>query len=136
MTNTIKIDEVDTTYKVVALDGNDHALLHVEAMPPGKRAAKIAKNFSKYGETVYFWGNPRYDMVERFDLLRTGRYVGGWPKVTFDMHTGPGDSGGAYYNSRHEVVTINWGYSTMGPTMSFAYKLAFTPAQYAEASRE
>lgn len=126
-TGRVIIDGVDTTYKLICADGSDHVFLAVAQMPPNKRVAALSTKPVKYGQPVYFWGNPRSIP----DVLRIG-YIQSMDNegIAFSMSTTHGDSGGPYFDEHGAVIAINLGYSTQVLLTSLAYHFAFTPEQY------
>jgi S1-C subfamily serine protease len=94
--------------QVIANDGCDHVLMHTDRPIPG-RIARIG-SMPPAGSEVYLWGNP----LDLRGILRIGHVAGqnvidGTVFSIIDVNIGPGDSGGAYFDSRGNVVAIVYG---------------------------
>jgi hypothetical protein len=109
-TDELDVDGVSVKIVQRLRDGNDHTIYLIE----GKTFTDIAAfspNALQLGDPVFLWGNPR-GLVH---LYRQGFYAGKqrppgkpfWPDVLmFDLNIGPGDSGGALFNSNGEIVAV------------------------------
>jgi S1-C subfamily serine protease len=95
--------------RVVVNDGCDHVLVHTDRPLPG-RIARIA-SMPPAGSEIYLWGNP----LDLRGILRTGTVAGqntmddGTVFNILNINTGPGDSGGAYFDAHGNVVGIVYG---------------------------
>lgn len=121
-------------------DGNDHSILWVAAPLPHARAV-IATQAPESGDEVRLYGNPG----GLRDVLRRGLVVGfrtdaERPYILLDLNCFPGDSGGAIFNERGEVVTILLGLYNLQEGGSYAKfsvaaPLVFEAGTLARASR-
>lgn len=105
-------------------DGNDHQFLIVKDC-----TFKVWVKFGPkpiVGETVFVYGDP-----EGFTgLLRFGTVAGffGGGATVFDLTAGHGDSGGAIFNVRGQVIgMVSWGRPPLRVCVSPAFK--WTKAQ-------
>lgn len=126
-----QVNDMDVDATIIANDGHDHVLIRVNRVLKG-RVAKITK-LPPVGARVYLWGNP-------FDLrsvLRLGTVAGRYMDDhegefdLIDVNVGSGDSGGAYFDSRGNVVAIVYGdYSADGGfRIGITHPFAFQPHQ-------
>lgn len=129
----LKVNGVAVTARVVANDGNDHVIIRTVEPIPG-RVARIA-HAPAVGEGVYLWGNP----MTIQGMLRKGYLAGlmvvdGRTIYLFDLNGWHGDSGGAMFNDRGEVVAVVWaGFGESRGQLDFkliaAMPIKFTPSQ-------
>lgn len=128
--------QIDHSYQVeidhIARDGNDHVLMSVKGAP-FKQWASMATERPKQGDWVFIYGAPG-----RFgDLLRFGTYAGhetsyweiGDDWIVYDLRTDHGDSGGAIFNGRGEVVDMVYGSPLEMQWLTLCFPIAFTRAQ-------
>lgn len=114
-------------FVIVASDEKDHVLVRVTA-----RQAHIAqRGMARQGDVVFVHGNPG----GLADVLRFGRVASVQPDGTLlvDANNYKGDSGGAIFNERGQIVGVVTGVSIREWfTLTVALPIAFTAAQWAE----
>lgn len=114
-------------FVIVASDKADHVLVRVTA-----RQAQIAtRGTARQGDVVFIHGNPG----GLADVLRYGRVASVQPDGTLlvDANNYKGDSGGAFFNERGEIVGVVTGITLHGYfRLTVAYPLGFTAEQWAE----
>lgn len=132
----MQVNDKDVDAQVLSIDGHDHVFIHVDQYLPG-RPTEIAE-MPPAGTEVYIWGNP----VDFRSLLRVGRVAGKYRNgdATYDVidiSTWHGDSGGAFFDARGNVVALTWGIrfeeGEGGWDMAIGQPFAFTPAQLKQA---
>lgn len=107
----VGVDGMDVHGRIVANDGHDHVLVVVDKELVGYRIAKVNLTMPPPGTDLYFWGSPG----DLRTILRKGYVAGLWDAddgthfVCIEMHTWHGDSGGAFFNDKGEVVAILYG---------------------------
>lgn len=119
-------------------DGNDHTIVIVDRT--FDEWAVVNAKFHP-GEPVFMFGNPG----GLSDQFRAG-YVAGMADTRgklsdlFDLRIWKGDSGSGIFNARGELIAVVSFIDTLNDddgqlTMAGSWPLAFTPAQWARASR-
>lgn len=111
----------------VAFDGFDHVLIRFKGQP-FTQWAQMATERPTQGDWVFLYGAPG-----RFgDLLRFGNFAGQEGNyIIYDLRTDRGDSGGAIFNAKGEVLDIVYGAPNEFMAMTLCLPIAFGRSQEA-----